>query len=375
MMNILMINYSEITSPGGVHTTIREIAKRLSKKGHNITVVQGNQLNLPSNEVYEGFKIIRVKSRFADFFYGVSPAIYFYLKKDYYNLNPNIIHIHGYHTLLTFEIISLIKKLDPDIPIVFSPHFGVFSRSSFAGKYLWNFYNKFIGKNIIKKSDIIITASEYEFGSLVKTLNVPENMIKTIPHGVGFYKFKTQRNVKDIINLLYVGNLIELKGVQFIIKAMSFLINNKEVNISLTVVGEGPYKKNLKELAKSLNVNDFIRWEGVISHSNTEELLEYYNKADIVLLLSKSENYGIVVAESLSTGTPVIVTKRTALKEFLDENGCFGVDYPPDPEEIGNLILKIFHSQITIDKLSPKIGTWDEVSEEYTMLYNNLVFK
>ena len=97
--------------------------------------------------------------------------------------------------------------------------------------------------------------------------------------------------------------------------------------------------------------------------------MSYYKKSDIFLLLSQSENYGIVVPEALTMGTPVIVTKRTALNEFLNEPGCFGVDYPPDPKEVANLILKIYKSDIKVGPFTKKIRTWNEVALDYEQLY------
>ena len=372
-MKILMINYSEVTSPGGVHRTIVEMAKNLSKMGHNVTVLQGNSRGLPSEETRQGFHIIRVKSMVADHLYGFSPEIYSYLKKHFNELNPDVIHVHGYHTLFSPEVAYLIKKLNPEVPIVFSPHFGVFSRSSFAGKHLWGIYNRSLGKNVVENSDVIVTASRFESDNLMKLFKVAEGSVKVIPHGVDYINTETVKEKNGSINLLYVGYLLELKGIQWIIEALHDLVYRKKVDASLSIVGEGPYEDELKKLAKTLNVNQFIKWEGFVPSSQSERLSEIYRRSDVLLLLSQSENYGIVVSEALASKTPVIVTKRTALNEFLDEPGCFGVNYPPNPEEVADLVLQIHEDGVEVGPLTQKIQTWDEIVKKYEKEYRVVV--
>ncbi|MCE7698020.1 MAG: glycosyltransferase, partial [Methanobacterium paludis] len=83
--------------------------------------------------------------------------------------------------------------------------------------------------------------------------------------------------------------------------------------------------------------------------------------------------YGLVVAEALSQGIPSIVTKRTALEEFTKENGCFGVDCPPDPKEVSDLILRIHKNDVKVGPFSEKIRTWEKVSEDYENVYKKFV--
>lgn len=67
----------ETKAPGGINKVVSEIAKNLSKKGHEVVVLQPNPLDFPSEEIYEGFRIIRIKSRFKSWLYDLCPEIYF----------------------------------------------------------------------------------------------------------------------------------------------------------------------------------------------------------------------------------------------------------------------------------------------------------
>ena len=106
-----------------------------------------------------------------------------------------------------------------------------------------------------------------------------------------------------------------------------------------------------------------------------KELYEKFRDADIFLLLSRSENYGIVVAEALALGTPCIVANTTALSEFTKEPGCSGIDYPPDPKELAELIIKIHESDVKVGPFSNKIRTWDEVAKDYEKVYVEMLNK
>lgn len=370
-MNILLINYMETTFPGGINKVVRELGINLSSK-HNITVIQPNNFNLPKVEIYEGFKIIRIKSitRKLNFLYDFSPEIYFYLKKNFHKLNPDIVHIHGYHRIFPSEVMYIIRKKYPHIPIIFSPHFGIFSNDTLAGKYLFGFYNHVLGKKIMEYPDKLIAASEFEAENLKKIFDLSEKEIEIIPHGVNKIDLKPKKKA-DEIKLLYVGYLLELKGVQYIIKSIETL-KKRKCKVTLTIIGEGHYKNQLLKLAKQLGVLENIIWQNFIPPSEHERLLNAYKESDILLLLSKSENYGAVVPEALAMGTPVIVTNRTALKEFLAEPGCSGVEYPPDPDRVADLILDN-HEQV--GPLSNKIISWDEVALNYQKTYYKVLGK
>lgn len=357
----------ETTAPGGINKTVIEIAKHLSIEGHNVTVLQANPLDLPTEEIYDGFKIIRVKTRFSDKLYGLHPEFYSFFKRNIARLKPDIVHIHGYHTLFSLEAIFLIKKTNPLVPLIFSPHFDISSHNTIAGKYLWNFYNSLIGKKVSKFPALICAASRFEAKNVHNILGVPENKIKIIPHGVDIIELNDKiKNKNKSLNILYTGYLLELKGVQYAIKALNELVTDNKINTTLTIFGKGPYEKDLKAVAEKLNVNKNIDWKGFVSSS---DLIAGYKKADVFILASISENYGIVVAEALALGTPVIVTKTTALNEFLDEPGCFGINYPPDPKKLAQLILKIYHENPRVGPFSNKIRTWDKVVGDYERLY------
>jgi len=371
-MKILLINYMETTAPGGINKVVAEIGKNLSNGGHEVIVLQPNPLNLPEEEVYNNFKIIRIKSKIDNFLYGLNLKIFFYLKKHFKKLNPDIIHVHGYHSLFPPEVIFYIKKINPKLQIIISPHFDISSHDTFAGRYLWGIYNQLIGKKTMQFSNLVIAASEFEANNIRNILGVSKEKVEVIPHGVNFKDFKKKKRNVDTMYLLSAGYLLKLKGVQYVIQSLYEIIYTMNTNAKLTIVGNGPYQNKLKKLAIKLEVDEFINWRGFIPR---DELLNEFEKNDIFFLLSESENYGIVVAEALTHGMPAIVAKKTALKEFIKEPGCFGVDYPPNPREIAELVLNIVNNDVKVGPFSNKIKAWDKITEEYEKIYQETIRK
>ncbi len=360
------MNYMETTAPGGINKTIRELSINLSKRSHEVIVLQSNPLNLPKEELNDGFKIIRVKSRFESNLYGLNPELYLYLKNHLMSMNPDLIHIHGYHRLFCIGVMYTLKKLDLGIPIVFSPHMDVYS-STFAGKYLWNIYDYF-GKSIFKDSNYIISPSKFEALHIIDNYSIDKENISIIPHGVNLIDNKEKIIKKNkSCNLIYSGYLIKRKGVSHILDGLNILINELNFrNVKLTIIGEGPEKSNLLKQSKNLKVDDQVIWKSFLSHP---EFINEIKNSDIFLLLSNSEAYGITVAEALALGIPCIITKITALNEFINEPGCFGVNYPPDPTEVAKMVLKIYTDDVKVGPFSDKIRTWDKVSKDYENVY------
>lgn len=370
-MRILLVNYLETTSPGGISKTVYELAQNLSKN-NELTVLQPNPSHLQNEEICNGFKIIRISSPIDNtkYLYGLNLEVFRYLKGHFKELNPDIVHVHGYHHLMPIETIHTIKRIDPDVPIVFSPHLDVI-RGRFVGKYLWNIYNV-VARTVFTKSSSITSCSNFE-STNIQNIGVDKDKIVLIPHGVDVMDIKHESSKGDTINLLYTGHMIPRKGVDYILKALDCLVNEKGVdNIVLTLVGDGPEKQKLIKMAKDLEISDNIVWKSFLSR---EELIQQIQKSDIYMLLSRSEAYGIAVAEALALGTPCIVTDRTALKEFTNEIGCYAVNYPPVAGEVADMVLKVYSEDRGVGPLSEKIRTWSQVSKDYEKLYEDILNK
>jgi glycosyltransferase involved in cell wall biosynthesis len=366
-MKIMTIVGNYYPHLGGITTVIKEVSETLVKKGHECTVLTINHDNIYSNEKrINGVYVKRINSPTSNYLFGFSPAMYRYLKKNKALIDgTDIIHVHGYHTLMSLEAIYLCQNKNK--PIIFTPHYHAIGHTKL--KNLLHKLYKPIGRQVFKYVDKVVCVSEYEASLIQKDFVVSSEKIQIIPNGVKQINSSIKKKREgNVISLLYVGYVRRYKGVQYILSAMEKLEKKHDKKVILNIIGTGDYENEIKKLAKNLNLEGRVFWYSNLSEN---ELYQKYKNTDIFLLLSHAEAYGIVVAEALASGTPCIVAKTSALSEFVNEPGCFGIEYPPDPEKLASLILKIYNSDVKVGPFNQnKIRTWDEVAKEYEEVYN-----
>jgi len=345
---------------GGVETHVKEISERLVKAGHDVEVITTDPTGkLKKQEIINGVKVIRFKSFAPGNAYYLAPQIYTYLKKRDYD----IIHAHSYHAFPAF-FASLGRR---NAILVFTPHYHRHGHTAFRD--LLHKPYRFLGKIIFSRADSVICVSEYERKLIESDFEVAAKTVK-IPNGLNLKEFKDLRQPEKSSNkdagreklLLYVGRLEEYKGVQYIIQSLPEL-----QGFRLKIIGKGPYEAELRNMAKSLGVEERVEW---LKDLSRKELLECYADADIFLMLSSHEAYGITVAEALAAGTPCIVAKGSALEEFVDGRNCIGIESPVSKEKVAPILMKIKKKgkkeNSGIDK---NIMDWNEVSARIEKQY------
>lgn len=154
-------------------------------------------------------------------------------------------------------------------------------------------------------------------------LCIPPDKIAVVSNGVDMNKFysisKSEARQKlDLPEgklLLSVGHLIEGKGFDLILKAFRIILDQQPGRkISLAIVGEGYFRRELESLIHSLRLGDCVRLTGDRPHS---ELKYWYNAADVFCLASSREGWPNVILESLACGTPVVATPVGGIPEIL----------------------------------------------------------
>ena len=134
---------------------------------------------------------------------------------------------------------------------------------------------------------------------------------------------------------------------------------------SSTVRARGADERDLMRLAHEQGIEARVRF---YENLRREELLQRYANADLFVLLSRHEAYGISVAEALASGIPCIVLKASALQEWVDNKNVFGIDYPIDLDELASMIKTSIGEKVERTDLC----TWDMVTEDLERIYEEL---
>lgn len=281
------------------------------------------------------------------------------------------------HFSIPFSLFfSLIKK-HPDAVMITgydSPQYweALFYAKMFRKKkILWNgstslsarSQNKIVGflKNyFINSFDTFYTygtkASEYleSFGIDSEQIINGINTVDT-----DYYKIHTSSKSKKkdgILKFLYVGQLIERKGVSVIVDAL-FKLNHKDW--FLTIVGSGEDEKKLKEKVRCYGLENKIIFVG---YKQKNEIVEYYSEADVFLMPSYLEVWGLVLNEALSSGLFCLSSKYAGATFDLIQNGKNG--FIIDPKDINDVILKL-DMTFTTSLNKKKIKSTFNVSYKY----------
>jgi glycosyltransferase involved in cell wall biosynthesis len=312
-----------------------------------------------SDEVLNGVRVIRFH-RQGHARTGIHLGIREWLLKNATSDKYDIANIHNFHT--PQALMASYYCHSQGLPFVFTTHYHGHGQSR-ARDVLFQIYRVY-GGSIYRWSEKNICVSNFEKNLVQEDFQLPDDSIVIVPNGGRDFQ---NLDVARESSILYVGRLMKYKGVDHILSAMAIL-KGQGKTVHLRIVGSGPEKGSLVRSAHELGLDGQVDWLDGISE---EQLNIEYRKAGVLILLSALEAYGLVVAEALKSGTPCIVARTSALTEFTSEPGCFGLDYPPDAQELSVLIEKVIAGGIKVGPLSDKLISWQQVSDRYLDIYEN----
>lgn len=172
-------------------------------------------------------------------------------------------------------------------------------------------------KRAVVEADRLHATAESEKQNLMKLGY--NNRISVIANGIDVDNVEMKHSWKRNREILFLSRVHVKKGINFLIEAVAALKNELD-GYCVNIAGEGEesYVNELRQLAVRFGVEDMVKFTGGVYGDSKWELFRH---ADVFVLPTHSENFGIVVAEALACGTPVITTKGTPWQE-LETNGC-----------------------------------------------------
>ena len=184
--------------------------------------------------------------------------------------------------------------------------------------------------------DCIIATSEEEKQHIIEL--GWNTHVSVVQNGIDVEKVEVKTSWSDPCNLLFMSRVHPKKGLEILIDSLERLYQkNPDSKVQLSIVGDGdlPYVDRLKSMVNNRSLTNRITFVGPVYGNSKWDLIR---KADILILPSYSENYGLIVAESLASGTPVITTTGTPWHSIQSESCGWWVS--PDVESL----LKVLES-------------------------------
>jgi glycosyltransferase involved in cell wall biosynthesis len=307
---------------------------------------------------------------------GLLPAnskisVLFAAKKIFKYLKENQIKVIHSHLFSADLIAVIIKKLYFKKLVILSTKHGY--QETFLLQYgmgrrkiRYNPYY-FISKAVITNIDHNITVSK-TLSDLYQFLKIGKTNMKAISHGINPVLPQKHKELEGTPKIITVGRLSEIKGHAYLFKAMPEIIL-KFPELKLYILGVGPFKEKLQNLAKDLNILNHIEFVGFANPA------EYIPDCHVMVLPTFFESFGLVFTESFALKIPVITFDTEAGNQIIDNNETgilvgkeniteltekiiFLLQSPEERERISENAYKAFKKYYNAERMAKETAEW-----------------
>ena len=332
---------------GGMNIYIREVAQRLKSEGIEVDIFTREHNR--QEELEDEFKVLNIiyinagdpdidkTGMFSDLDKFVEGVLNYSSRQ---NQSYELIYAHYWLS----GVVAIELKNAWNVPIITSFHTmqGI-KRETFP----FNKDNQEREKQeriISLQSDSIIAWSLHEKKFIEQNFGVKSSKISVIPPGVDLDLFhpiniqEARRKIhmqEDVRTILYVGRIERLKGLDMLLKALSQIQHKDTFLYVIGGTNNTEEVNRLKKICIDLNLNEKVHFIGSISRA---QLKYYYNSADLYVLPSYYESFGLSVLEAAACGKPTIASKVGGLPSIIRDNET---GFLLEQRSLGSLIKKI----------------------------------
>ena len=275
-------------------------------------------------------------------------------------------------TYLPLNIVSRLIRFKPHL--IFTSSFGVWTMLALLLKPLvrWRVVIAYEGSSpsvdyrgsaprlalrraMVKAADALITNSKAGKAYLTDILKAKESNVFHQPYEVpattalvGCTKEDKHSNLHQLQRpvFLFVGGIIPRKGLHLLLEACVVLQKQGYRNYTLLVVGDGAQRQELEAFSQTHELADCVKWAGRVNYGN---LGAYFNSADVFVLPTLEDTWGVVVLEAMALGKPVLCSKWAGAAEMVIEGENGYLFEPQQPEELAK-VMRRFIEQPNLSK-------------------------
>ncbi len=224
---------------------------------------------------------------------------------------PDIVHAH-----FIYQAFLAAKAKDVyNCPLVVTEHSSFINRDDISASYIK------MGKVAYNKADRVICVSSALQNKLKLHFSINATLVPNILE-TDTFTYKENNNRQGFVT---ASNLVPLKRVDMLIKAFDIAFKGK--NVTLDIFGDGKEKLKLQNIINRLNINDKVKLKGIATR---KQLAKAYDNAKAFVMLSSTETFGVVYAEAIMSGLPVVSTLCGGPEDYINESN--GLLIPVDNE-------------------------------------------
>ncbi len=288
---------------GGAEKMVKELSVRMALMGNEVYIIcLSNKLVSPPT--LDGLKIVTIS--FEKSFFKKLNALY-KLIKFVKKIKPRVIHSHMFHSNILARIVII---FNPSVFLICSAHSN--NEGGIMRMMAYRFTN-FL-------SDIFTNVSQDAVYAFEKKNAVSKGKMKMVYNGINFEVFKKDIKDKRVYDsnspvFLAVGSFTKLKDYSTLLGSFAIVVNSIP-NAKLLIAGDGPLKNDIIQLSYHLNLFSNVNFLGI-----REDIPYLMGLADIFVLSSSHEGFGLVIAEAMASELFVVATDCGGVKEVIGKYG------------------------------------------------------
>jgi len=385
---------------GGQVVYVLELSKKLALLGHQVDIWTRQFEDQPALEfVADRVRIIRVPSGGREFIR--KEFLYEYLPEWHrhavrlirqHDLRYNFINSHYWDAGIAGQRLSKALK----VPHVHTPHsLGLWKKRQMKDdsprkardfERHYNFRRRITEESrIYRECDLVIATTPPQVDLIVKDYKTPEYKVRMVPPGYDDHRFfpvseASRATIRRRLGfrrktILALGRLARNKGYDLLIDAFALVAKrDSQVVLHLAVggvsatAGEQKLLQELKQRARRTGFGKRVRFASFIAD---EDLADYYRAADMFVLCSRYEPFGMTAIEAMASGTPTVVTIHGGLYRALTFGRHALYADPFDREDLGITMAKVFRHPILGQRLSRmgahkarSLFTWSGIAQQ-----------
>jgi glycosyltransferase involved in cell wall biosynthesis len=332
-MNVLWLSWKDCSHPqaGGAEVVSNELRKRLVADGHKVRLLTADVKNLSSKTTKDGVEIFRTGNKYT--VYANAKKLYKKSMKDW----PDLI----VDEMNTIPFLSF--KYSKDAPSVLLTYqlarevwfYQMMFPLSWLGYLIEPIYLRYMSHN---KYKLVLTESESTRKDLVK-YGFSIDRIKTFRVGMYMKPVEKLTSKKNIDTVLYLGSVRPMKQTLHAVIAFE-LARDKLPNIMMSIIGDysGRYGDKVAEYISLSRHKEAIALHGRVSAQRKEELVK---QADIIVITSVKEGWGLIATEAASQGLPAVGYATDGLRDSILDGKTGLLAKPNDQTDLANKMERL----------------------------------
>lgn len=353
-MKILFISSRFYPDIGGVESVVWNLARRLSENDSVLVVKSDQRRGLEllaaaedsSPESKLGFPVVSLWLNLPGRCLGwlAFPPRFvrglLSLDRTIRRFKPDLINYHFPDASSVYVYLTAWRRKVPLVTNIHGNDLQVFANHG---------WYRFFLRRIFRLSRKVIVHSEYIRRELCRFAPAIGGRVELIPNAIDPGEFPPLEGVKGQAKIVFYGRLAEKKNVELLIRAYSRLPHALREEYRLEIIGDGPLRGKLTELADRLNLAERVSFTGSIPHN--QEFLTKVSQAAVVVFPSKREPFGIVALEAAYLKVPIIASRTGGFAEILRDGETACLFASEDLDDLVRVLRKVLERQVDTAKL------------------------